>query len=64
MAVNRNKRGICLDLSRQTDRLAACELIAGADVVVESFRPGVMDRLAGDERTGSGVDLLLDHRLR
>ena len=45
VAVNRNKRGICLDLSRQTDRLAACELIAGADVVVESFRPGVMDRL-------------------
>jgi len=42
---NRNKRSIVLDLKQDTDRVTARELIAGADVLIENFRPGVMDRL-------------------
>jgi crotonobetainyl-CoA:carnitine CoA-transferase CaiB-like acyl-CoA transferase len=44
-AVNRNKRSLALDLRDADDARAARELVAGADVVVENFRPGVMDRL-------------------
>ncbi len=42
---NRNKRSIVLDLKKDADRDTARRLIAGADVVIENFRPGVMDRL-------------------
>ena len=44
-SVNRNKRSVALDLADAADLERALELIAGADVVVENFRPGVMDRL-------------------
>ena len=42
---NRNKRSIVLDLKQEADRETARQLVAGADVVIENFRPGVMDRL-------------------
>ena len=42
---NRNKRSIVLDLKSDADRNTARQLIASADVVIENFRPGVMDRL-------------------
>lgn len=42
---NRGKRRITLDLKAAEDVAIARRLIAGADVVVENFRPGVMDRL-------------------
>ena len=42
---NRNKRSIALDLKKDADRETARQLVAGADVVIENFRPGVMDRL-------------------
>ncbi|HZM44837.1 MAG TPA: CoA transferase [Burkholderiales bacterium] len=42
---NRNKRSIALDLKQDGDRETARQLIAGADVVIENFRPGVMERL-------------------
>lgn len=44
-AVNRGKRGIVLDLGSAEGRAAAQALAAGADVVVENFRPGVADKL-------------------
>jgi len=44
-SVNAGKRSIVLDLKRDTDRDRARELAAEADVLVEGFRPGVMDRL-------------------
>ncbi|WP_018504306.1 CaiB/BaiF CoA transferase family protein [Parafrankia discariae] len=43
--VNRSKRRITLDLGRDADRATALELVARADVLIENFRPGVMDRL-------------------
>ena len=42
---NRGKRSIILDLKQASGLSSAKELIASADVVVENFRPGVMDRL-------------------
>jgi crotonobetainyl-CoA:carnitine CoA-transferase CaiB-like acyl-CoA transferase len=42
---NRNKRSIVLDLKKDSDLETARKLIVGADVLIENFRPGVMDRL-------------------
>jgi crotonobetainyl-CoA:carnitine CoA-transferase CaiB-like acyl-CoA transferase len=42
---NRGKRRITLDLKRRTGRQTAQALIDRADVVLENFRPGVIDRL-------------------
>ena len=43
--LNRNKRSLAIDLKNPLGREAFLRLAATADVVVESFRPGVMDRL-------------------
>jgi alpha-methylacyl-CoA racemase len=45
LAVNRGKRSIALDLKAPADLATFLELVERADVVVESFRPGVMDKL-------------------
>ena len=42
--VNRNKRSVVLDLADAAARAEARRLVASADVVVENFRPGVMER--------------------
>ena len=42
---NRGKRSIMLDLKKESDRDIARRLVESADVVVENFRPGVMERL-------------------
>ena len=42
---NRNKRSIVLDLKSPADRDTALALIDRADVLIENFRPGVMQRL-------------------
>ncbi len=44
-ALNTQKRSVALDLKNPEGVAVARTLIATADVVVESFRPGVMDRL-------------------
>lgn len=41
----RNKRSVTLDLSVERGKQILRELIADADVVIENFRPGVMERL-------------------
>lgn len=48
MALNRGKRSAVLDLKTEQGVKVARQLIAQADVVVESFRPGVMRRLGLD----------------
>jgi crotonobetainyl-CoA:carnitine CoA-transferase CaiB-like acyl-CoA transferase len=42
---NRGKRGICVDTATDDGRAVVAELMSGADVVVQNFRPGVVDRL-------------------
>jgi crotonobetainyl-CoA:carnitine CoA-transferase CaiB-like acyl-CoA transferase len=42
---NRNKRSVCIDLKTAEGKEAALKLVADADVLVENFRPGTMDRL-------------------
>lgn len=44
-AANRGKRSAILDLKQEGGRAALHRLAAGADVLVEGFRPGVMERL-------------------
>ena len=67
-AVNRNKRSVAVDLSSEAGRTQARELAASADVVVENFRPDVMDKLGLGYETLVGhqpaAGVLLDHRLR
>jgi len=42
---NRNKQSLCLDLKDDAGKKIACELIDKADVLIENFRPGAMDKL-------------------
>ncbi|MBU6202028.1 MAG: CoA transferase [Acidobacteria bacterium] len=51
--VNRNKRTIALDLKNDGDRGTFLSLVDGANVLVENFRPGTLERL------GLGPDVLL-----
>jgi crotonobetainyl-CoA:carnitine CoA-transferase CaiB-like acyl-CoA transferase len=44
-SVNRNKSSVAIDLTSDDGAAQARALVARADVVVENFRPGVMDRL-------------------
>lgn len=51
-SLNRNKRSIALDLRKPEGREAIYDLVRGADVVVNNFRAGVMERM------GFGYDKL------
>lgn len=42
---NRNKRSLCVDLKAPEGKAAVLKLIESADVLIENFRPGTMDRL-------------------
>ncbi|WP_067679544.1 CaiB/BaiF CoA transferase family protein [Nocardia miyunensis] len=44
LGLNRNKTSIGFDLTSEADRATARELISGADVVVENFKPGTLER--------------------
>ncbi len=48
MMVNRNKRGVVLDLKTEGGKRVLARLLADADVVVENYRPGTMARLGFD----------------
>lgn len=42
---NRNKQSICLDLKSDEGKEIVCKLLADADVMIENFRPGALDKL-------------------
>jgi CoA:oxalate CoA-transferase len=44
-AINRGKESISLDLKQPADQAILARLLAGADVLVENFRPGTMEKL-------------------
>src|SRR5690606_2634711 len=46
--LNRNKRSVALDLKDARGKEAFLKLAAGADIVMENFRPGVVKRLGID----------------
>ncbi len=48
LAVNRNKKSVALDLSKQAGREVLFDLARRADVLWENFRPGVLARLGCD----------------
>ena len=60
LEVSRGKRFISLDLKKPAGQEALHRLVADADVVVESFRPGVADRLGAgyDELRAVKADLI------
>ena len=48
LSVNRNKRSCTVNLKHEAGRAVAWRLIAGADVVIQNFRPGAATRLGLD----------------
>ncbi len=48
---NRNKRSICVDLKSADGKNIALNLLSAADVLIENFRPGTMERLGFDYET-------------
>ena len=54
VAVNRNKKSVAIDLKAREGLALAEDLVRDADVLVENFRPGTLDRLGlGQERARS-----------
>jgi crotonobetainyl-CoA:carnitine CoA-transferase CaiB-like acyl-CoA transferase len=45
LGVNRNKKSLVIDLQREEGKEILRRLVATADILVENYRPGVMDRL-------------------
>ena len=56
MEVNRNKKSVALDLKNEEERRLFLELAKTAQVVVESYRPGVMKKLGVDFETVKQVN--------
>lgn len=56
IALNRNKRSVALNLKCDAGREAFYELVRGADVVVENYRPGVAAKLKIDYEILRGIN--------
>lgn len=52
-SVNRNKKSVVADLKSDEGLSYARALVAGCDVVIENFRPGVMAKFGLDYQTAS-----------
>lgn len=55
-ALNRNKKSVVLDLRSDTGHGQFMELVKDADVVIENYRPGVMNRLGLSENELKAVN--------
>lgn len=56
LALNRNKKSLLIDLSKEAGKQLARDVAATCDIIVQNFRPGVMERL------GLGYDTLRELR--
>ena len=56
LLLNRNKRSLTLNLKTEEGRIIFRKLVQEADVIVEGFRPGVMERLGLGYETLQGVN--------
>ena len=45
VALNQGKRSVRLDLKDESERKLALQLVSGADIVIENFRPGALSRV-------------------
>ena len=60
LSVNRNKKSVAIDLKSEEGKRLLEDLIASADVLVENFRPGTLERLGfGPERARSMNERLI-----
>jgi crotonobetainyl-CoA:carnitine CoA-transferase CaiB-like acyl-CoA transferase len=58
LSLNRNKKSVLIDLSTERGQVLAQEMAAQSDIIVQNFRPGVMERL------GLGYEDLRKRRTR
>lgn len=56
LIVNRNKKSVVIDLKTEAGKNQFLELVKTADVVVESYRPGVLKKLGVDYETASKIN--------
>jgi len=55
-SVNRNKESVALDLKDPRGKQALLKLVAGADIFLQNYRPGILDRLGFDYDTLSNLN--------
>lgn len=51
LILNRNKKSVAINLKTDQGRKVFLKIVAGADVLIEGFRPGVMEKLGLDYKT-------------
>jgi len=56
LTLNRNKRSMVINLKKEAGRDIFYDLVRISDVVVDNFRPGVLERLGADYPTLSGIN--------
>ena len=56
VSLNRNKKSICLNLKVKKDNQSFLNLVKTADILIENFRPGVMERLGLGYEALSGIN--------
>lgn len=56
MSINRGKKSVTLDLKNPDDKAKLAELLKDADVMVDNFRPGVLDRMGITEEWVSSIN--------
>ena len=56
LTFNRNKKSIVIDLKNEAGRKIFYDLVKVSDVVIDNFRPGVLERLKIDYETLAGVN--------
>src|SRR6476619_6799151 len=55
-SINRNKRGFAANLKDPADLARVKQLIARADVLIQNFRPGVMQRIGLDAKACAAIN--------